>query len=603
MINKKYYVSFWRSKVNLLDWVKKPRKIITFKKNNFKEWYEDGKLNLSFECIDNNIKKGFGNKTALIFLDVNNKLTSLTYKKLLDCVERFCYILKNKYKINSKKKILIHASASFESVISMFSCTRLGICHSVVFQDLQRNAMTTRIKLFKPDLIITRDDDKNIKKKFLRNNKRFKEKILIFRKKKTRTNLFFCDSLQIQNDNKLNKLNIKYSFRSNKKLFTLFTSGSTGEPKGVIHSTGGYLLYSKYSCSNFFGINNNSIILTASDAGWINGHTYGLYGPLSLGATSVILESPMMILQKEILKSIIEEIKITILYMPVTLIRIARSLYPTLVQKKHSIKTLGSMGEPLAPDVARWFIKVFNHKKSIVNTYFQTETGGIITAPKFNTYPKNIPHGSVGKPKKIYGLKLIKKKNIKQGELVIKNPWPGCMINVINGKDIWDKYWTDEGYFKLFDIGSFDKKKTLNIHGRNDDVINIRGHRIGSEEIESISLKNKHIVECACVAIPDKIEGFNLVLFLVLKKKNINQTKFKNILNKKILDNFGSFAIPKKIYFVDDLPKTKSGKILRRLLRDIILDPNLNVYGDLSTILDFNTVNNIKKVIKNEKKN
>ena len=261
------------------------------------------------------------------------------------------------------------------------------------------------------------------------------------------------------------------------------------------------------------------------------------------------------------------------------------------------------MGEPLAPDVARWFIKVFNHKKSIVNTYFQTETGGIITAPKFNTYPKNIPHGSVGKPKKIYGLKLIKKKNIKQGELVIKNPWPGCMINVINGKDIWDKYWTDEGYFKLFDIGSFDKKKTLNIHGRNDDVINIRGHRIGSEEIESISLENKHIVECACVAIPDKIEGFNLVLFLVLKKKNINQTKFKNILNKKILDNFGSFAIPKKIYFVDDLPKTKSGKILRRLLRDIILDPNLNVYGDLSTILDFNTVNNIKKVIKNEKKN
>ena len=238
-----------------------------------------------------------------------------------------------------------------------------------------------------------------------------------------------------------------------------------------------------------------------------------------------------------------------------------------------------------------------------MNTYFQTETGGIITAPKFNTYPKSIPHGSVGKPKKINGLKLIKQKKMKQGELVIKNPWPGCMINIINGKDTWDKYWTNEGDFKLFDTGSFDKKKNLNIHGRNDDVINIRGHRIGSEEIESISLKIQHIVECACVAIPDKIEGFNLVLFLVLKKKKINEIKLKNILNKTIFDNFGSFAIPKKIYFVNDLPKTKSGKILRRLLRDIILDPNLTNYGDLSTILDFNTVYNIKKVIKNEKKN
>lgn len=603
MTNKKYYESFWRSKVSLLDWVKKPQKIITFKRNNFKEWYEDGKLNLSFECIDSNIKKGFGDKVALIFLDVNNKLISLTYKKLLDCVERFCYILKNKYKINSKKKILIHASASFESVVSMFSCTRLGVCHSVVFQDLQNNAMSTRIKLFKPDLIITRDNDKNIKKKLLRNNTRYRKKILIFRKKKTRMNLFFCDSLKIQNNINLKKLNIKNSFKSNKKLFTLFTSGSTGEPKGVVHSTGGYLVYTKYSCSNFFGINKNSIILTASDAGWINGHTYALYGPLSLGATSVILESPIMILQKEILKTLIEEIKITILYMPVTLIRILRSLYPKLEQKKHSIKTLGSMGEPLAPDVARWFAKVFNHKKSIVNTYFQTETGGIIIAPKFNTYPKSIPHGSVGRPKKINGLKLIKQKNMKQGELVIKNPWPGCMINIINGKDTWDRYWTNEGDFKLFDTGSFDKKKNLNIHGRNDDVINIRGHRIGSEEIESISLKIQHIVECACVAIPDKIEGFNLVLFLVLKKKKINEIKFQNILNKTIFDNFGSFAIPKKIYFVNDLPKTKSGKILRRLLRDIILNPNLTNYGDLSTILDFNTVYNIKKVIKNEKKN
>ena len=231
MIEKKKYKIFWKSKINLLKWFKKPTKIVTYKDNNFKNWYEDGKLNLSFECIDNNIQRGLGNKKALIFIDSNNKLISLTYNKLFDCVERFSYILKNKYKINSKKKILIHASASFESVISMLSCARLGSCHSVVFQDLQESAMTTRIKLFNPDLIITRDNDENIRNKILKSKYKInlKKKILIFRNSKTNLNCYFCDTLKILNNNSLKKLNKKYSFNSTKKLFTLFTSG-------IIHS-------------------------------------------------------------------------------------------------------------------------------------------------------------------------------------------------------------------------------------------------------------------------------------------------------------------------------------------------------------------------------
>ena len=594
MNSKKNIINFWKKKIDLLQWVKKPKKIIKIKKDNMSEWYSDGKLNLSFECIDNNIQKGLGNKTALIFINVDGSSIRLTYNTLLDCVERFCQILKVKYKVNSKKKILIHASASFESAISMLACARLGSCHSVVFQDLQKDAMSTRIKLFKPDIIITRDDDSNIRKKFLKNKLKVKSKILVFRKNKSKMRLNFCDSNQIINNYKLKKCRIASAHKSNHKLFVLFTSGSTGEPKGITHSTGGYLLYAKYSCINFFGITEKSIVLTASDAGWINGHTYALYGPLSLGATSIILESPTLILNDELFKKIIYQNKISVLYLPVTLIRIFRSINQNKKFKNNYIQTLGSMGEPLAPEVAKWFAKTFNHKGVIVNTYFQTETGGVITAPKFNDITKNCPHGSVGNPSKIYGLKLIKKKK-GLGEVILKYPWPGCMINIINGIKIWKKYWTKEGYFKLFDIGSFDKTNSLNIHGRNDDVINIRGHRIGSEEIESIVLKVEGIIECACIAIPEKIEGFNLILFAVVKKKELKNKDIKTYINKKIINNFGTFAVPKNIYLIDSLPKTKSGKILRRILREIALNPKIKNYGDLSTIMDISTIEKIKK--------
>lgn len=598
-MKKKFVLKFWKKKIDLLNWQKKPKKVINLKKSNKNEWYPDGKLNLSLECIDYNIEKGLGNKTALIFLDNDEQIITLTYKQLLNCIERFSFILK-KLKIKNNK-ILIHASASFESAVSMLSCARLGISHSVVFQDLQFEAMNKRIKLFKPDIIITRDSDTEIKKKFTSKNKNLQKKLVIFRKNKTKLNLKFFDSNKICYDEKLEKYKNKISFKSNRKLFTLFTSGSTGEPKGIMHSTGGYLTYAKYTCSNFFGINKNSVVLTASDAGWINGHTYALYGPLSLGATSILLESPMLILNRFVLEKFIYKYSVSVLYLPVTLIRIFRSINKNKKFKNHKIKTLGSMGEPLAPDVANWFANIFDHKNSIVNTYFQTETGGVITAPKFNDLPKNTPHGSVGKPKNIYGLRLVNKNKNNQGEVILREPWPGCMTDVINGPKVWSKYWTEKGFFKLFDIGSFDKQRSLNIHGRNDDVINIRGHRLGSEEVESTVLKIKEIVECACISIPEKLEGFNLILFVVLDRSNSNIKLINKSINAKIINNFGTFALPKKIYFVDSLPKTRSGKILRRILRDIIQDPNKKNYGDLSTIFDFNVINLIKKKILNEK--
>ena len=336
-------------------------------------------------------------------------------------------------------------------------------------------------------------------------------------------------------------------------------------------------------------MNKNSIVLTASDAGWINGHTYSLFGPLSIGCTTVLVEKPISLIDIKFFKNIIK-LKTSIVYLPVTLIRLIKSLNTDFNINKKYIKTLGSMGEPLAPAVAEWFSKKFSKKnKSIVNTYFQTETGGIICSPRYNQNTTQVPHGSVGNTiSKYVILNDLSKKKVK--EIKILSPWPGMMKNVINGKKEWNKYWDKNNNFRLFDLATL-KNKNIYIHGRNDDVVNIRGHRIGSEEIESTLLKLKKIKECCAVAVKDKLEGSRFCLFIV------SDVKLNNLIEKIVISTFGSYALPKNIYYVKQLPKTRSGKILRRLLRDIVEKPDLKDYGDISTILNLSSLENIKTIV------
>jgi acetyl-CoA synthetase len=566
---KKYWI---KKSHELLEWKKVP-KISFIKKNNFLKWFPDGKLNLYTNCIIRNLKKN-PNKKAIITINKNQKIKEYTYNdinKLVKILSSFLIGLKKK-----NIKILIRSSATIESAISMLTCSKLGIHFCVLFKELEIEAVNSRIEIFKPDVILSNGlgDIKFKKIKFANKIKIFDVKKIL--KKKMNSS---------QQDLKLNYYN------SNKNLFTLFTSGSTGVPKGVTHATGGYLLYAKYTCIEQFGMNENSIVLTASDAGWINGHTYSLFGPLSIGATTVLLEKPILLLNKNLLLEILKK-KITILYLPVTLIRLMRMIYKNIILKNHTITTLGSMGEPLAKAIGSWFAKSFNLKnKSIINTYYQTETGGIICSPKHSETIKVSPHGSVGnvvsKAIKISVLGNTKK------EIKITYPWPGCMKNIINGKYYYKKYWDKKNNFRMFDFAT-KKKSFIEIHGRIDDVINIRGHRIGSEEIESILLKNKSVSECCSIAVPDKIEGFHLIVFVVSKKKIDKE------INDTINANFGSFAIPKNIFYVNSIPKTRSGKILRRLLRDIYTKPSKMNYGDFSTIINQDSIKEIKKKILNK---
>jgi len=379
-------------------------------------------------------------------------------------------------------------------------------------------------------------------------------------------------------------------------MFTLFTSGSTGAPKGITHASAGYLVYTKYTCKHQFGMNRNSIILTASDAGWLNGHTYALFGPLSFGATAVLIEKPMLLIDDIFLKKVLK-LKITILYLPVTLIRLMKIIFKkTKFQTKHLV-TLGSMGEHIAPSVAEWFAMNFTNKnKPIINAYYQTENGAIIASPTYKQKISQVPHGSAGEPASKF-LKINKLYKNKKTEIKILTPWPGCMKSVLNGNKEWKKYWDKSNNFRMFDLATI-KNKNIFIHGRTDDVINIRGHRIGSEEIESVVLGIKEIYECCAISIVNDLEGHVICLFVV----SINN-KLNNKISKKIVSNFGAFALPKEIYYISELPKTRSGKILRRLLRSILISPYSMNYGDLSTMLNSKVIHEIKDKIVNNVKN
>ena len=452
----------------------------------------------------------------------------------------------------------------------MVACSKLGIHFSVIFEELEEEAILKRINIFKPALLLTR------KKNFLKNKKKLLKKVVHITLPKILLNKKIIEENSLE----------EKSFKSDRDFFTLFTSGSTGTPKGITHSYGGYFLYTKYTCEHQFGMNKNSIVLTASDAGWINGHTYALFGPLSFGATTILLEKPAILLELKVLEKIVG-LKTSIFYIPVTLIRLMKSFYKKLNLKKKHINCIGSMGEPLAPSVGSWFAQNFkNRSSSIVNTYFQTETGGIICSPKFNQKISDCPHGSVGNPFSFINFNKITR--FKKTEIKILNPWPGCMKNIINGKKEFKKYWDKNGSFRLFDLAT-KNNNNIYIHGRTDDVINIRGHRIGSEEIESIVLKNTFISECSAVSVPNKLEGYQLYLFIVSNKEDDNK------INDSIINNFGYFALPKKIIYVSELPKTRSGKILRRLMRNMIIHNNINKIGDITTMINKDSIYEILK--------
>ena len=600
---------FWAAEGKRIDWIK-PYTIIkntSYKKNNINiRWFEDGTLNVSANCIDRHLEKNSNKKAIIWESDDGEETRTYTYKDLYKHVCKFANILK---KLNVKKgdRVTIYMPMIPEATFAMLACARIGAIHSVVFGGFSPEALAGRIHDCKSKIIITADEGVRGGKIIpLKTN--VDRAIDIARKLGTKVE----SNLVIQHTRNEVSWNNKIDFWYHKEsvlvdeicqpeemnaedsLFILYTSGSTGKPKGVLHTSGGYLVYASITHQYIFDYKPDDIYWCAADVGWITGHSYIVYGPLSNAATVVMYEGLPNYPDASRCWEIIDKYKINIFYTAPTAIRALMGSGDGYVKKssRNTLKLLGTVGEPINPEAWNWYYNVVGEKKSpIVDTWWQTETGGIMISPLPGAIDQK--PGSATLP--FFGIKpSIVDANGKildgecSGNLVILDSWPGQMRTVYGDhKRFEDTYFST--YKQMYFTGDGckrDKDGYYWITGRVDDVINVSGHRLGTAEVESALVSNKNVSESAVVGFPHSIKGQGIYAFVTLKSGiKINEDDIVQDLLKTVREVIGPIATPDYIQLTPGLPKTRSGKIMRRILRKIA-ENDYSDLGDTSTLAE-----------------
>ena len=601
------YLTFWDQRAKLLKWFKPWKKTLEWN-IPFAKWFVGGQINASYNALDINQQEK-SSKTAIFWEGEDGESRIITYGELYVQVKKFANVLKS-LGVKRGERITIYLPMVPELVTVMLACARIGVIHTVVFSGFSAISLKDRVEDSGSKIIVTADGGfrkgKLIKLKEIVDESASSvnsvEHVIILRRANNKINLNAKDMLWSDLMNTSSEDCEAEKLDSTHPLYILYTSGTTGKPKGVLHGTGGYLtqLYSTFKWA--FDIKDDDVYFCTADIGWVTGHSYVVYGPLLHGATQVMYEGSPDYPNASRMWDIIQKYKVTIFYTTPTALRMFMKFGDDIPNSFNlsTLRLLGTVGEPINPEVWKWYFDVIGKNKCpIIDTWWQTETGGMMISnlPGIETIP--LKPGSATQSIPGVDIAVIDDDGNEvddgtKGSLVIRKPWPGMLLTLWNDDEkyknvYWSKY---EGMYYPGDYAIKDADNYLWLLGRSDDVLKVAGHRIGTAELESVLVSHKSVVESAVCGIPDEIKGESIIAFIVLKEGVSESNDILRIdLTETVRNGIGPIATPSEFYFVTKLPKTRSGKIMRRLLKAIA---NKEKIGDVSTLEDGDAVEEVQ---------
>ena len=607
--------SFWKEKAKIIDWFSPFNKVLDDSKKPFYRWFINGKTNMSYNCLDRYASNERRNKVAYIWVPEKGEEKVVTYYGLYRRVNAFAKALIN-LGIKKGDGVTIYLPMILEAPIAMLACTRIGAVFNVVFSGFGEEALAQRIDDSNSKTVITADGGFR-KGKIIELKKivdaaidlsKGVDNVIVVKNANNKINMesgrdYYYDQILEDGYVKPEELD------SNDPLFVLYTSGTTGKPKGIVHGNGGYPVWVANTLKWGFNPKEEDRWWCAADIGWITGHSYIVFAPLLLGMTSIMYEGAIDYPKPDRMWDIIERYGVNILYTSPTAIRLLMKYgekYP-LSHDLSSLKTLGTVGEPINPAAWHWYYDVIGKSRCpIIDTYWQTETGGFTIAPSAHLGLPDLKPGSATFPMPgidpvIYDEEGKEVKDGEKGYIVLRKPWPGLMLTVNrDDKRYIDVYFSKfPGQYLMGDYAIKDKDGYYWLLGRSDEVLKVSGHRIGTIEVEDELVSMKEVAEAAVFGKPDTVKGDTIIAFVTLKDGYEKSVEVINSIKKRVRADLGPIMVPEEIHIVDAVPKTRSGKIMRRVIKAVYLN---QLPGDISTLENEASVEEIKKAVEIIKK-